>query len=430
METMEFTQLQETVFKEVLPNGLTVYVIPKKDFHKTFATFTTNYGSIDNRFIPLGKDKPVLVPDGIAHFLEHKMFEDEKGDVFHTFGEQGASANAFTSFTRTAYLFSSTQYVDENLKTLLDFVQHPYFTEESVEKEKGIIEQEIRMYEDNADWQLFFNLLGNLYHHHPAKIDIAGTAESIQKITKDDLYECYETFYHPSNMMLFVVGDADPDHIIDLVKQNQEAKTFSQPEPIERFFEEEPPEVVRARTVQSMSVNTPKCMVGYKVTPPEKTGRDLLRYELAMELLLEMMFGASSDAYESMYEDGLIDASFSSELSVERSFSFMAVGGDSPDPEELEKRIIDTITEVKQKGFAEGELERVRKKKIGSFLKQLNSPEFIANSYTHYAFYDMHLFEASTILEEISEAEIKDLLLTHFEEEKRTVSLIEKKRAE
>ena len=200
MEKRVYETLQETLFYEKMDNGLDVYILPKKGFHKTYATFTTNYGSVDNQFVPLGKTEMKRVPDGIAHFLEHKLFEKEDGDVFQQFSKQGASANAFTTFTRTAYLFSSTDNVEKNLETLMDFVQTPYFSDKTVEKEKGIIGQEIRMYDDNPDWRVYFGAIESMYHHHPVKIDIAGTIESIAEITKELLYECYETFYHPSKI--------------------------------------------------------------------------------------------------------------------------------------------------------------------------------------------------------------------------------------
>ncbi|WP_145614081.1 EF-P 5-aminopentanol modification-associated protein YfmH, partial [Bacillus licheniformis] len=238
-KTIEFEQLKETLYYEKMPGGLDVYVLPKEGFNKTYAVFTTKYGSIDNQFVPLGKDEMVRVPDGIAHFLEHKLFEKEDGDVFQQFSRQGASANAFTSFTRTAYLFSSTSNVEENLETLVDFVQDPYFTEKTVEKEKGIIGQEINMYDDNPDWRLFFGLIENMYQEHPVRIDIAGTIESISHITKDLLYECYETFYHPSNMLLFVVGPVDPEAIIRQVRENQQKKPYTdQPEIVRKEVKE------------------------------------------------------------------------------------------------------------------------------------------------------------------------------------------------
>lgn len=241
MEKITFEQLQEELFHEKLPNGLNVYILPKKGFNKTYATFTTKYGSVDNCFVPLEKDEYVKVPDGIAHFLEHKLFEKEDGDVFQQFSRQGASANAFTSFTRTAYLFSSTTDVEKNLETLIDFVQDPYFSDKTVEKEKGIIGQEITMYDDNPDWRLYFGLIQNLYQNHPVKIDIAGTIESISHITKEWLYECYKTFYHPSNMLLFIVGPINPEAIMNQVRENQSKKEYKDQPEIKRQFDEEPP---------------------------------------------------------------------------------------------------------------------------------------------------------------------------------------------
>lgn len=224
MKTIEFKQLDETLYYEKLANGLDVYILPKKGFSKTFVTFTTKYGSVDRTFVPIGETESVTVPDGIAHFLEHKMFEKEDGDVFQKFSEYGASANAFTSFTRTAYLFSSTDNIYKSTETLLNFVQEPYFTEATVNKEKGIIGQEITMYDDQPDWRLYFGTIENMYHHHPVKIDIAGTIESIDGITADHLYTCYNTFYHPSNMLLFVIGAVEPEEMMTFIRDNQGKK--------------------------------------------------------------------------------------------------------------------------------------------------------------------------------------------------------------
>ena len=243
MQTIEFQQLDETLYYKQLENGLDVYILPKKGFSKTFVTFTTKYGSIDRTFVPIGEEEPITVPDGIAHFLEHKMFEKEEGDVFQKFSEVGAQANAFTSFTRTAYLFSSTNHLYKSTETLLDFVQQPYFTEETVNKEKGIIGQEITMYDDQPDWRLYFGAIENMYHNHPVKIDIAGTIESIDKITAEHLYTCYNTFYHPSNMLLFVIGAVDPTEMMAFIEGNQKKKEFPEPTSLSRIFDEEPVEV-------------------------------------------------------------------------------------------------------------------------------------------------------------------------------------------
>ncbi|MFX0571641.1 EF-P 5-aminopentanol modification-associated protein YfmH [Bacillus pumilus] len=420
VKTIQFDQLQETVYHEKMESGLDVYVLPKQGFNKTYATFTTKYGSVDNEFVPLGKEDMIRVPDGIAHFLEHKLFEKEDGDVFHTFSKQGASANAFTTFTRTAYLFSSTSNVEQNLETLIDFVQEPYFTEKTVEKEKGIIGQEINMYDDNPDWRLFFGLIENLYQEHPVRIDIAGTVESIAPITKDHLYECYETFYHPSNMLLFVVGPVDPKQILDQVRANQAKKPFTDQPEIKRKDINEPEGVYRKEYELPMNVQGSKCMFGLKTKNPHKKGNELLKHELGMNLILETLFGKSSLQYEQMYEKGLIDETFSYDYTEEGGFGFTSVGGDTNDPDQLAKVLKETLLQAKNL-ISEDKIELARKKKIGSFLKAMNSPEYIANQFTRYAFLDMSLFDVVTMLEQIQLTDIQQILEEEIDEERMSV---------
>ncbi|KMY53675.1 zinc protease [Bacillus sp. FJAT-27231] len=408
MEKILFDQLQEELYFEKMDNGLDVYVLPKKGFNKTYATFTTKYGSIDNQFIPQGANNYVRVPDGIAHFLEHKMFEKADGDVFQYFSRQGASANAFTSFTRTAYLFSSTDKVMDNLETLVNFVQDPYFTEQTVEKEKGIIGQEIRMYDDNPDWQAYFGLIQNMYHNHPVKIDIAGTVESIADITKDHLYECYRTFYHPSNMLLFIVGPVDPEKTIQFVKENQSKKEYQDREEIKRLVEEEPEEVQEKKRVLKMNVQLSKCQVGIKAVDTDLQGEPLQKRELTMNILLDILFGRSSPLYYQLYREGLIDETFYYDFTQEKGFGFAMVGGDTTKPEELGDRIQTILLEAKTGKYLTKEaVERSIRKKIGSFLRSVNSPEYIANQFTRYAFNDMDLFEVVPLLEAITLDDVK-----------------------
>lgn len=420
MEKVVFEQLKEELYHETMENGLKVYVLPKEGFNKTYATFTTKYGSIDNRFTLPGKEEQVHVPDGIAHFLEHKLFEKEHGDVFQQFSKQGASANAFTSFTRTAYLFSSTSNVELNLETLLDFVQEPYFTEKTVEKEKGIIGQEITMYDDNADWRLYFGLIQNMFKNHPVAIDIAGTIESIAKITKDMLYTCYETFYHPSNMLLFVVGPIDPDQIMKQIRDNQAKKDFTKQTEIQRFFDEEPEAVAEKKTVLKMAVQSSKCLVGLKVKNPGKSGEELLRNELATNVLLDMLFGKSSKNYEQLYQSGLIDESFAYDYTEEFEFGFGLVGGDTMKPDDLEEQLSKMLLNYNDT-ISEDYLERVKKKKIGSFLRALNSPEYIANQFTRYSFNQMNMFDVVKILESLKLADIEKSAKDLISEERMTV---------
>ncbi|TCS83014.1 EF-P 5-aminopentanol modification-associated protein YfmH [Tepidibacillus fermentans] len=395
MEKVMFEQLDETLFMDQLDNGLQVYILPKKGFQKTYATFTTRYGSIDREFRVNGQ--LVKVPDGIAHFLEHKMFEEEEGDIFNTFAIQGAQTNAFTSFDRTTYLFSSTENIEKNLETLLNFVQHPYFTDENVEKEKGIIAQEIRMYDDNPDWRLYYGLLRALYQQHPIRIDIAGTVESIYQITKEQLYTCYETFYHPSNMVLFIVGGVEPNTIINLIKKNQSSKQFKPSPTIERIYPKEPETIYQSLNEIHLSVAMPKVLMGFKHDDLGLKGKEFIKAELKMQLLLELLFGKGTDVYSKLMNQGLIDEDFGFEFQIEQNYAFSLIGGNSKDPTKLVDQIKDVISNTKE--LDEQFFQRSKKKKIGDFLRKLNVSEFIANQFTRYLFNDANLFDILPVLE-------------------------------
>ncbi|REB09815.1 insulinase family protein [Sporosarcina sp. BI001-red] len=425
MNKIHFDQLQETLYHKKLDNGLNVYVLPKKGFSKTYVTFTTKYGSVDRTFIPRGGNELVTVPDGIAHFLEHKMFEKEDGDVFQQFSENAAAANAFTSFTRTSYLFSSTSELYENTKTLLDFVQQPYFTEKTVEKEKGIIAQEITMYDDQADWRQYFGTIENLFENHPVRIDIAGTVETIQDITAEHLYECYETFYHPSNMVFFAVGNVDPEEMLRFVEQDQQEKTFEAPEPVVRNFPDEPDYAAKKRDELYMDVSKPKLMVGTKCRNTDMSGKEMLSRELASDVTLDILFGRSSEFFTQAYNDGLIDESFSYEFNLENGFGFAAIGSDTEKPEELEKLIKSVLDNAKNNwSISDDQLERIRKKRIGLFMRALNSPEYIANQFTHYNFNDMNLFDVVPVLEGLTTDQLKAAFDDLYYEDGQTIMTI------
>ncbi|EMW5572802.1 insulinase family protein [Enterococcus faecium] len=408
MNKTEYEQINETLYHEVLPNGLTVYLLPKNDYHKTYGLFSTNYGSIDNEFIPYGEKEKVKVPDGIAHFLEHKLFEKEDGDVFQLFGKQGASANAFTSFTKTSYLFSTTDQVEKNLTTLIDFVQAPYFTEETVNKEKGIIGQEIQMYEDDPNWRMFFGILNNLYPTHPLHIDIAGTVESIDKITAQDLYTCYRTFYQPSNMVLFVVGKMEPEKLMKLIRENQEAKNFPPKQEIVRYFPENTKEIIKQSALEA-AITRDKFVLGIKGldTLPQE-GTELLRYKTAINLLFQMILGNTSRNYLAMYNQGIIDDSFGFEFSLDREFHFADFSGDTDEPEKAAEKVKEIIL-----GFAddpevsEKNLDLLKKKMLGQYFQSLNSIEYIANQFTQSLFGDRTLFDLPEIIDSI---QMKDVL--------------------
>ncbi|MFY0741910.1 pitrilysin family protein [Solibacillus silvestris] len=425
METIEFQQLDETLYYKQLNNGLDVYILPKKGFSKTFVTFTTKYGSIDRTFVPIGETEPVTVPDGIAHFLEHKMFEKEDGDVFQKFSEVGAQANAFTSFTRTAYLFSATDHIYKSTETLLNFVQEPYFTEETVNKEKGIIGQEITMYDDQPDWRLYFGAIENMYHNHPVKIDIAGTIESIDGITAEHLYTCYNTFYHPSNMLLFVIGAVDPVEMMAFIEDNQNKKTFQKPTDLKRLYDEEPTNVAEKERVLHMDVQKPKVYVGLKAKQVDLSGEEMLKHELAVQIGVECLFGRASSFYTDVYENGLIDESYGYDFSLENGYGFALIGSDSDQPEQLAKLIKEKLAQSEQENlFTSEDVERIKRKKIGFFLRALNSIEFIANQFTRYKFNDMNLFDVVPVLETITVEDIVNAFKTIQGEEQQTVFTI------
>ncbi|MDQ0721163.1 putative Zn-dependent peptidase [Paenibacillus sp. W4I10] len=423
MESIRYEHLQETLYYEVMDNGLHVYILPKPGFQKTYATFATKYGSVDNHFQVEGQEE-VKVPDGIAHFLEHKMFEEPTGDIFATFASHGASANAFTSFDQTVYLFSATEYVNENIQTLVNFVQNPYFTDQNVEKEKGIIGQEIDMYADNPDWRVYFGLIEAMYLKHPVHIDIAGTVESIRTITKEMLYECYNTFYHPSNMLLFVVGGVDPQEVIDMVRSNQERKDYKPQGSIQRFFEPEPEQVGEARREAKLAVSLPKCLFGFKEMDIGLTGEQLLRRDMTTQLMMDLLFGSSTRLFQKLYDEDLISDSFGHEYNSSPQYAFSAIGGDTKDPDQLLARIREEVDAIVEKGFDSTDFERARKKKIGGYLRMLNSPENIAHEFTRQQFRGGDFFNMLPLYESITLEDVNLRLREHIRWDQLAVSLV------
>ncbi|CAM3407000.1 MULTISPECIES: pitrilysin family protein [Brevibacillus] len=423
MQTTVFEQVKETVYHETLENGLKVFLVPKQGFSKTYAVFTTRYGSIDSHFQTKSGEE-INVPDGIAHFLEHKMFEKKDRDVMHEFSKNGASCNAFTSFNRTAYLFSCTDKLDSNLNLLLDYVQEPYFTDASVEKEKGIIGQEITMYDDNPDWKVYMNLLKALYQDYPINIEIAGTIETISHITKEYLYQCYDTFYHPANMLLLVVGSFEPEAVMKLIRENQSGKDFPPAPQISRIFPEEQSSPAKPLIEANLAVGLPKCMIGIKERENGLTGEALLKRDQTTKLLLDIVFGTSSSVYEKLYDSGLITESFDFDYSCEKDYAYSILGGDTPDPEKLVETIKSVMEECKQAGIDEDAFERAKRKKIGNFMRGLNSVEFIANQFTNYKFNGNDLFSVLPLLESITREDVETRMKEHFLIDQMAVSIV------
>ncbi|GFH41030.1 EF-P 5-aminopentanol modification-associated protein YfmH [Lactococcus insecticola] len=402
MEIKHYPQVAETLYKDVLPNGLSVYYLPKPDYNKTYGLFTTNFGSLDTTFVPRGKSEMTDFPEGIAHFLEHKLFEKEDGDAMNFFSALGANSNAFTSFTRTSYLFSTMENSDENVSLLLDFVQEPYFTEASVAKEQGIITQEIQMYQDDADFRLFFGLLQNLYPDSPLASDIAGTPRSIGQITADALYENYQTFYHPSNMNLFVTGPFDVEKMAELVRDNQAQKSFPKTEPITRAaFSAAAP---IASNKMAFDVTIPKLALGfrgYDRLPSDSLLR--FEYKMAVQLMLTMIFGNTSSRYESLYNEGLIDDSFGFDFEVAPQYHFASITSDTIYPIKLAKILRDTLKSYKiESDFNSEHLTILKKEMLGDYYKSLNSLEFIANQFSSNLFEGVTFFDFPMILSSLT----------------------------
>lgn len=412
--------IKEKMYHYEHESGLNVYVMPKKGFIKQYAMFATHYGSNDSQFIVPGETEKTLVPDGIAHFLEHKMFEEEEGSIFEEFSKNGASANAYTNFTTTAYLFSSTDNFYDNLKLLLDFVQRPYFTDENVEKEKGIIAQEIRMYDDDPSWRLFFNMLGGLYHLHPVKVDIAGTIESISKIDKDILYKCYRTFYHPSNMVLFAVGDIDINKVVDIV--NNSVKTDKRQGEIKRIYPNEPESINKNYVEQKMAVSMPLFNIGFKDYDVGYGGKKLLKKDIVTQICLEILAGRSSDLYEELYNDGLIDSTFDTEYVGEIDHGYSIIGGQSNDPEAVKQAVLDKISKVDS--IDDSDLNRIKRKITGRFLKSFNSVEGISHNFITYYMRGINILDYTTTIEEITHEDVLNRFKTFFNEKNCVLSVI------
>ena len=366
MNKIELNKLDLTVYHEKLDNGLNVYVLPKNDVNNIYATFTTNFGSNEVEFTPIGEKKMIKVPLGIAHFLEHKMFEQENGeDPFCFFGERGSDANANTSNFKTTYLFSGPEFFEENINFLLDYVQAPYFTDENVEKEKGIIEQEIKMYQDDPYTRLYETILKNCLIKNPMKEPVIGNLKSVRSITKEDLYKCYNTFYHPSNMFVAVTGNVDPEKTIEIIKENQAKKDFLKEESIEVKDFKEPDKVAKEKEVINMNVTVPKVSVNYKINYHNIKNISPRRVKQYISLLFNIKFGSTSLFNETLRENQIVTDMI--EVSPIDTISHMiySIVGET----KKEKEFVEFVKEeMENLEITEEELERKKKTIISSLI--------------------------------------------------------------
>ncbi len=396
--------LNEQVTFASLDNGLKIFVAEKKDFKSNFAVFGTKYGSIDTAFSKNGGEQ-IAVPEGIAHYLEHKLFESEEGDAFSRFAETGANANAFTSFDRTCYLFSCADNFEANLDILLDFVQSPYFTEQTVQKEQGIIGQEIRMYDDSPQWCMLFNMLEAMYETHPVKIDIAGTVESISHITAELLYSCYETFYNPANMFVCVCGNVKADEVIERVKAaiKQEEKVV-----IERAEFSEPNKVKKSYVEKKMEIAKPMFSFGFK---EECVGERTLKECICSELMLDILAGDTSPLYEELLAKELINDEFDSEYFQGNGYATAIFQGESADPRAVADAICAEVERLKSEGIDEKLFESARRSLYGTAVKRYNNVEAVTMSLVDCAMSDFGPFDDIEILRNITKQDVEERLL-------------------
>lgn len=426
---MNFTKFYEPVLRETLytaehESGLKIAVMPKSGYSKSYAVFGTHFGSVDNTFIPPNGTEKVHVPDGVAHFLEHKMFEQPDGsNVFESYAKHGANANAYTSFHVTAYLFESTQDVKENLGILLDFVQKPYFTDENVAKEQGIIGQEIGMYDDDPGWQLMMGFLGAMFHENPVRIDIAGTTESISHITKETLYTCYETFYNLSNMCLFIIGDVNPEELGSYIEAHLLQKKKAEGE-IQRFYGHEPAAVKAKEVSKKLDVSVPMFMLGFKDPDCGYDGKALLKKDIELSVICELLFGKTSSLYTELYNSGLILGGMETETACEKKYGYVALSGDSRDPQKVRELVFKGLSAAQKSGLQEEDVQRICRAMTGQYIKQFNNLNAVAHQYMSQVFNNVGLFDFLQTMKEITAADLNKRLRSYFDPERSVLSVV------
>ena len=419
MQEIYNSKVKETLYKEVLENGMTVMIIPKRNIRKKYIIWGVNYGSNDNKFVVPGETEPTEVPKGVAHFLEHKMFEQENGvNSLDKLTSIGVSANAYTTNDHTASLYECTDNFYEALDEFMDYVQNPYFTDENVEKEKGIIGQEISMYDDYPEWRVYLNALDAMYHNHPVKLDITGTVNTIKGIDKEILYKCYNTFYTPSNMCLVVSGDFEPENLLEeikkrIIKHNKVSK-------IQRIFEQEPESIVKEKVEQKFTVTKPLFNIGFKCNSP----KEKVKTHIAIDIILNILFGDSSKLFKELYQDGFLYASPSMSYEFGENFAHILISGTSKDPDTVYSKTKLQIKEFIGKGIPVQDFERIKKMIYGEYIKEYDDVTEISRMFL------ADFMKGINSLQYIDEIETLDIdfvtkvLQDNFKEEKMVLSVV------
>ena len=419
MEKIYYPQWNETLYREVIPSGLTVCVVPRPGFSKKLAYFVTDFGSIHTDFTINGEK--FLVPDGVAHFLEHKMFDLPGRDVSEEFAAMGAYPNAFTSYDITAYYFNCTANFDACLRLLLEFVSTPYFTKESVDKEQGIIGQEIGMSRDNPDHRIFELLSENMYKNHPIRTPILGSRESIGRITPEILYACHRAFYRPDNMILCVVGDVDPEAVAAIAREMLPEKPGDIVTRTHQWEEDMTP--IRAQADETMEVAMPMFQLGYKCADAG-VGFDAIRQEAIGDLACEALFGESSELYQFLYEDGLIDGSFGGGFETVDGMALLTATGDSDDPWAVTTAIEEEVARLVRDGIPREDLLRMKRSALGRRIRDLDSFDSTCFRICAYHFSGYDYFNFPEIYESITQADILEFLQQVVIEDRRCLAVI------
>ncbi|MGE4353095.1 MAG: M16 family metallopeptidase [Oscillospiraceae bacterium] len=423
MEATKYENIGETLYTETLRNGLTIQVLPKPGFNKSYAVFATNYGGADRRFRIEGKW--IDTPAGVAHFLEHKMFDTpDGGNALAVLSANGASPNAFTSSGMTAYYFESTQEFQENLKTLLNFVSVPYFTEESVAKEQGIIGQEIRMIEDNPGFVVYTNAMKCMFAHNPIKDSVAGSTESIAEITAETLYHCHKVFYNPSNMTLAVVGDVDPEAVVKLARETLPAEPGELP--ARDYGESESDTPHKSAVTVEMEVSAPQFIIGSRFMPAPN-GAPRQRQQLVGELSLRCLMGRSSPLYSALYGEGLLNQDFSAELDYSAGCAVFLGGGESADPDAVLDRLKSAVMAIGKDGMDKAEFERNKRAFYGAKLRMLDSFEAMCVQLVENRFAGCVLPEMYAVINDLTLSEICAFITTALAPEKLVLSVVSPK---
>lgn len=401
-------------------SGLDIYICEMEGFSSTEALFGTKYGSVNTMFKMRDDKEYTVVPEGIAHFLEHKLFENEDCDVFELYAKTGANGNAYTSFDRTCYLFSCSKNYQESLKILLDFVQKPYFTKASVDKEQGIIGQEIQMTNDNPEWRVFFNMLRCMYHNHPVKIDIAGTIESIAQIDADLLYKCYNTFYNLNNMVLSIAGNIKADEVLAIC---DECLKECEDKGLETVFPEEPDSIVQSEIYETQPVGTPVFHIGYKCGACN--GQERLTKNIALSIASALITDASSDMYQKLLKEEVINSSFGAEIFCGDGYFSVIFAGESNDPKKVRDSVVSEVERMLTEGINEKDFQRIKKSMYGSLIRQLNNVEAVASMMLGAYMAEAGPYDIISTVSEMTSDVVLDHVRRELDKDKLVMSVVE-----